>query len=73
VASVPVLEPGYLHSFGMSENYFIIAEYPLLVQSLKLLFRQRPFIENFNWKPNKGTRFLVIDRATGKIKTTIKT
>jgi beta,beta-carotene 9',10'-dioxygenase len=73
VASVPVLEPGYLHSFGMSENYFIIAEYPLLVQSLKLLFRQRPFIENFNWKPNKGTRFLVIDRATGKLKTTIKT
>jgi beta,beta-carotene 9',10'-dioxygenase len=73
VASVPVLEPGYLHSFGMSKNYFIIAEYPLLVQSLKLLFRQRPFIENFNWKPNKGTRFLVIDRATGKLKTTIKT
>jgi beta,beta-carotene 9',10'-dioxygenase len=73
VASVPVLEPGYLHSFGMSERYFIIAEFPLLVQSIKLLLRQRPFIENFKWKPKRGSRFLIIDRETGKLKTTIKT
>lgn len=73
VASVPVLEPGYIHSFGMSERYFIIAEFPLLVQSIKLLFRQRPFIENYKWKKNRGTRFLIIDRETGKLKATIKT
>ncbi len=73
LASIPVLEPAYLHSFGMSERYFIIAEFPLVVQSLKLLFRFRPFIENFKWKKNRGTRFLIIDRETGKLKTTIKT
>ncbi len=73
VASIPVMEPAYLHSFGMSERYFIIAEFPLVVQSVKLLLRLRPFIENFQWKGNRGTRFFIIDRQTGKLKATIKT
>lgn len=73
VASVPVREPAYLHSFGMSERYFIIAEFPLMVQSLKLVLRLRPFIENFKWKPGRGARFFIIDRATGRLKARIKT
>jgi carotenoid cleavage dioxygenase-like enzyme len=72
VASVPVQLPGYMHSFGMSENYFIIAEYPLVVQSIMLLFRAKPFIENFHWKPQMGSRFILIDRKTGKRVSTIK-
>ena len=73
IASIPVREPAYLHSFGMSSRYFIIAEYPLVVQSLKFVFRLRPFIENFNWKERQGTRFIVIDRKDGKVKARIKT
>jgi carotenoid cleavage dioxygenase-like enzyme len=65
--SMPVQEPAYMHSFGMSKNYFIISEYPLVVQSLKLALRFRPFIENFKWKPSKGTRFYIIDRRSGKL------
>jgi carotenoid cleavage dioxygenase-like enzyme len=72
LASVPVRLPGYMHSFGMSENYFIIAEYPMVVQSIMLLFRAKPFIENFDWKPRMGSRFIVIDRKTGKRVSTIK-
>jgi carotenoid cleavage dioxygenase-like enzyme len=72
IASVPVQMPGYMHSFGMSENYFIIAEYPLVVQSIMLLFRAKPFIENFHWKPGMGSRFIIIDRKTGKRVSTIK-
>ena len=73
ISSVPVREPAYLHSFGMSDRYFIIAEYPLVVQSLKLVFRLRPFIENFQWKENKGSRFIIIDRKDGQVKANIKT
>jgi carotenoid cleavage dioxygenase-like enzyme len=73
IASIPVREPAYLHSFGMSERYFIIAEYPLVVQSLKLVFRLRPFIENIKWKGSKGSRFIIIDRKDGKVKANIKT
>ena len=72
LASVPVRMPGYMHSFGMSERYFIIAEYPLVVQSIMLLFRAKPFIENFDWKPRMGSRFIIIDRKTGKRVSTIK-
>jgi carotenoid cleavage dioxygenase-like enzyme len=72
LASVPVRLPGYMHSFGMNENYFIIAEYPMVVQSIMLLFRAKPFIENFDWKPRMGSRFIVIDRKTGKRVSTIK-
>jgi len=73
IISIPVREPSYMHSFGMSKRYFIIAEFPLVVQSLKFVFRLRPFIENFKWKANKGSRFFIIDRADGKLKATIKT
>jgi carotenoid cleavage dioxygenase-like enzyme len=72
IASVPVQMPGYMHSFGMSENYFIIAEFPLVVQSIMLLFRAKPFIENFHWKPGMGSRFIIIERKTGKRVSTIK-
>jgi len=73
LASIPVREPAYMHSFGMSENYFIISEFPLVVQSLKLALRLRPFIENFKWKPSQGTRFLIVDRKTGKTVFSVRT
>jgi len=57
----------------MSKRYFIIAEFPLVVQSIKLMLRLRPFIENFKWKGRQGARFFVIDRESGKLKATIKT
>ena len=73
IASIPVREPAYLHSFGMSDRYFIIAEFPLVVQSLKFVFRLRPFIENFKWKENNGTKFIIIDRVKGEVVARIKT
>jgi beta,beta-carotene 9',10'-dioxygenase len=66
-ASVPVLKPGYMHSFGMSPNYFILAEFPLVVNSIDLLLWLRPYIENFRWEPKRGTRFWVIERASGRL------
>jgi carotenoid cleavage dioxygenase-like enzyme len=67
IASLPVTKPAYLHSFGMSQNYFIIAEFPLVVNSVDLLLWLRPYIENFKWEPQRGTRFWVVDRRTGQL------
>jgi beta,beta-carotene 9',10'-dioxygenase len=67
-ASVPVKEVSYMHSFGMSPNYFILTEFPLLVNPLKILFSNKPFIENFRWKPERGTKLYIIDRRTGALK-----
>src|SRR5262245_51020654 len=68
IAKVPVREPAYMHAFGMSERYLILAEYPLRVNPLRLALSGKPFIENYRWEPEKGTTFLVVDRETGSVR-----
>jgi beta,beta-carotene 9',10'-dioxygenase len=67
IASVSAHQPSYMHSFGMTRNYIILTEFPLVVNPLSLLLWLKPYIENFKWKPNKGTPFWVINRWTGEV------
>jgi carotenoid cleavage dioxygenase-like enzyme len=69
-AEVPVKEPAYMHSFGMTERYVILAEFPLVVNPLRLAAGRHSFIESYRWRPERGTRFLVIDRHDGGVKMT---
>jgi carotenoid cleavage dioxygenase-like enzyme len=73
IARLPVKEPAYMHAFGMSERYLILAEYPLRVNPLKLAFSGKPFIENYTWRPEEPTRFQVLDRATGELRGSYET
>jgi beta,beta-carotene 9',10'-dioxygenase len=73
IARMPVKEPAYMHAFGMSERYLILAEYPLRVNPLKLAFSGRPFIENYSWRGGEPTRFQVLDRVTGELRGTYET
>lgn len=65
VAEVPVREPAYMHSFSLTERYVVLAEYPLVVNPLRIALGSQSFIESYRWKPERGTRFRVIDRHTG--------
>lgn len=65
LATRRVREPGYIHSFGMSAAHLVIAEFPLVVNPMALLLWLKPYIENFRWEPQRGTRFHVVDRASG--------
>lgn len=67
-AEVPVEEASYIHSFGLTERYLVLAAYPFRVKPLKLLLRNRPFIENFSWRPHEPTRFYLCCRQTGEIR-----
>jgi len=67
ISRYSVKEPAYMHSFGMSPSYFILTEFPLVVYPLNILLSGRPFIENFRWKPEKGTPFYIFDRKSGKL------
>ncbi len=67
VASMPVSEPAYMHSFGLTENWIVLVEFPFVVNPLSLALARRPFIENFRWKPERGTRFTLIERRTGTV------
>ncbi|MGH7232947.1 MAG: carotenoid oxygenase family protein [Nitrospiraceae bacterium] len=67
VGSVSIDEPAYIHSFGMSERYVVLAECPLVTTPFKQLLRGRPYIENYEWKPERGTRFWVLSKDNGKL------
>jgi carotenoid cleavage dioxygenase-like enzyme len=67
IASLPVAKPGYMHSFAMTERYVVLAENPLLVRPLSLPLSNKGFIHNYEWEPERGTRFLVFDRHSGEL------
>jgi beta,beta-carotene 9',10'-dioxygenase len=67
IAAVRSGEPAYMHSFGMTQNYVILTEFPLVVNPLALLLWLKPYIENFKWKPGRGTPFWIVNRWTGEI------
>ncbi len=73
IASLPVKHPSYMHSFGLTERWIVLAEFPLVVNPLALALSGRPYIENYKWKPELGTRFTLVDRATGKAMTGFQT
>jgi beta,beta-carotene 9',10'-dioxygenase len=66
LASAPVREPGYMHSFGLTERWLVLAEFPYVVNPRDLALSGRPYIENYRWKPERGTRFHLFDRVTGE-------
>lgn len=68
-ARVGVAEASYVHSFGLSEEYIVLTCCPFQVAPVKLLLRDRPFIDNFEWKPRWGTRFHLLPRAGGTPRT----
>jgi len=67
IGTIPVQEPAYIHSFGMTQRYIVLVEFPLVVKPLQMLIGGKPFIENFQWKPERGTRFFVMRKEDGQV------
>lgn len=67
IADLPVRKPAYMHSFGLTEHYAVLVEQPLVLDVKGLILSGRPFAENYMWEPERGTTFIVIDRATGEV------
>ncbi|YBV94241.1 carotenoid oxygenase family protein (plasmid) [Phyllobacteriaceae bacterium JZ32] len=67
LAELPADQPSYMHSFGMSQRYLILTEFPLRVNPLRLALSGRPFITNYRWQPERGTIFTVVDKTSGTV------
>lgn len=67
LASVPADPPCYMHSFGMSERYLVFAEFPVVIDPDRFLRTDTAFLECFRWAPERGTRFVVVDKADGSV------
>lgn len=72
LAELPVREPAYMHSFGMSERHLVLTEFPLRVNPLRLALSSEPFIRRYRWRPELGTRITVIDKQDGSIAATAR-
>jgi beta,beta-carotene 9',10'-dioxygenase len=66
LAKLPVREPAYMHSFGLTERWLVLAEFPYVVNPIAIPLSGRPYVENYRWKPQRGTKITLIDRATGE-------
>jgi hypothetical protein len=66
IAELSVKEPAYMHSFGLTERWLVLAEFPLVVNPASIPLSGRPYIENYKWKPELGTKVTLIDRQTGE-------
>ncbi|KAK5649129.1 hypothetical protein RI129_004021 [Pyrocoelia pectoralis] len=73
VAGIPArwpLHPSYMHTFGITKNYFVIVEQPLSVavpQMLMNKFMNKPFHGVMKWYENEQTQINVVSRKSGKI------
>jgi carotenoid cleavage dioxygenase-like enzyme len=59
-----------MHSFAITERYVVLVEFPLVAVPIAIPLSGRPFIENYRWRPQRGTRFRVIELETGKLRGT---
>ncbi|GAB1862600.1 Beta,beta-carotene 15,15'-monooxygenase [Camponotus japonicus] len=73
VASVPsrwLLNPSYMHSFGITDNYFIIVEQPLAISFIGMMFthlKKEPMVNCIKWHENENTLIHIISRKTGQL------
>lgn len=78
VAAIPSrwkFYPSYMHTFGMTEHYFIIVEQPLSLSMPKIMRAQlfsQPLAANFTWFAEQSTCIYLICRQTGKLKYTFE-
>ena len=57
----------YIHSFGLTKAHAIIVAHPFVVEPIDMLWSNRGFIDHFAWRPQDGTRLVVMDRASGAL------
>jgi len=57
----------YIHSFGLTKAHAIIIAHPLVVDPLDMLWSNRGYIDHFAWRPQEGTRLVVMDRTSGAL------
>jgi beta,beta-carotene 9',10'-dioxygenase len=51
----------------MTERYLVLCEFPFIVDPIALLVSGKPYICNYRWEPERGTRFHVVDKETGRV------
>ncbi len=64
LCSIPITDPGYVHSFSITDHYILFVDYPLRLNFQRLASGEG-FIQSSEWNDQGESRFYVIDRHTG--------
>src|SRR6185503_10707775 len=62
----PAREQPYVHSFGLTPRRAVLIGHPLTVRPSTMLWSEKPYIEHFRWRPERGTRLVLLDRGGGE-------
>mmetsp|Transcript_110494 Transcript_110494/g.165366 ORF Transcript_110494/g.165366 Transcript_110494/m.165366 type:complete len:548 (+) Transcript_110494:108-1751(+) len=77
IGKVPTPYASYMHSFGLSDDYVVLVEFPwhfnlfnmLQNSAMRVLTGQDKGLDHlFEWRPERGTTFTVVRRADGAVK-----
>ncbi|CAG4972196.1 unnamed protein product [Parnassius apollo] len=63
------LHPAYMHTFGVTENYYVIIEQPLTISvcgAVRSQFANRPLAASLQWYPDYETNIVLICKQTGE-------
>lgn len=69
------LNPSFIHSFGLTENFFIVVETPLkisLMTCIKHGISSLALTDTLKWHEEEPTKFHLINRKTGKLQQTFQ-
>lgn len=72
IGTIETEEPAYMHSFAVTEHYVVLVEFPLIIQPLLLMGGGISFIDSLDWKSGRGTRLLIMNKATGRVERTVE-
>lgn len=68
VGAIEVTEPAYVHSFALTHEHVVLTEHPYVVDPKRFLLPGgSSFVDHYEWNPDRGTRFLVLNRETGNV------
>lgn len=54
------------HDFALTSTYMVFVLDPILPNILKVVLARDSFIDSLEFKPDKGTRFLLVPRSGGR-------
>ena len=68
IASIPANGPAYIHDCSVTADHVVLVESPLVLSAWRALdpFSQGA-IDLLDWRPDRPTRLLVVDRETGEL------
>ena len=67
LSSVPCAHPAWMHSFSMTPHWMVLVEGPFTVRATSFRSKRRPELRDYTWDASRGTRILLVNRATGEL------